>query len=209
MKERILQTAASNFFRMGFSHVSMDDLAAEMGISKKTLYKHFDSKEAILKEVLNQRVQSIEKSVSGILEKPETDSLSRLLEIFTVIAQKLSQTGQPFFQDLRKHAPKIWEEVDAHRDRIIRHSFSRVFQTGVKEKYFREDVDPHLIMLIYLASIQRIMNPEALPDLPFAANQVFEGIVKVHLGGILTDRGKHQLQKHPLNHLWSSPTRTS
>lgn len=97
--------------------------------------------------------------------------------------------------------------MDAHRDRIIRHSFSRVFQAGAKENYFRDDVDPHLIMLIYLSSIQRILNPETLADLPFSANQVFECIVKVYLGGILTDRGKHQLQKHPLRQLWSSTNR--
>lgn len=98
MKDRILQTAADYFFRLGFSQVTMDDLAAEMGISKKTLYKHFASKEAILKEVLNQKAQGIDKAISDILDNPKIDSLSRTLEIFAVIAQRLPKPDSFFFR---------------------------------------------------------------------------------------------------------------
>jgi AcrR family transcriptional regulator len=203
MKERILETASRHFFRMGFAHVSMDDLATEMGISKKTLYKHFPHKVEILRRVLARRVHQVESAVQSILRDPKLDSLSRSMEIFALIARLLSQTGQPFLQDMKKFAPHIWKEVDTHRTRIIRSTFSRLFEEGIREKTIREDVDPHLVMLIYLAAIQQILNPESMSNLPLTHGQVFEGIVKVILEGVLTSQARRRIKKkNPLQEVW-------
>jgi len=204
MKERILETASQHFFQMGFAHVSMDDLAAEMGISKKTFYKHFPSKEEILRQVMARRFHQVESAVQAVLRNPKLNSLSRSLEIFALIARRLSQTGQPFIQDMKKHAPHIWKEVDAHRNRIIRNSFSHLVQEGIREKNFREDVDPHLVMLIYLAAIQQILNPETLSTLPFTLGQAYEGIIKVLLEGVLTSQARREIKKkNPLQEVWN------
>lgn len=203
MRERILETASQHFFQVGFAHVSMDDLATEMGISKKTLYRHFPSKEEILRQVLARRVHQIESAVQSILQDPKLDSLSRSMEVFALIGRHLSQTGQPFLQDMKKFAPHIWKEVDANRNRIIRNTFFRLFQDGIREKNIREDVDPHLVMLIYLAAIQQILNPETMSDLPFTHGQVFEGIIKVLLEGVLTSQARRRIKKkNPLQKVW-------
>lgn len=204
MKERILETASQQFFQAGFAHVSMDELAAEMRVSKKTLYKHFASKEEILREVMSRKVHQIESAVQSILQNPKLDSLSRTLEIFAVMARRLSQTSQPFFQDLKKHAPHIWKEVEVQRDRIIRSSFSRLIQEGNQEKNFREDIDPYLVMLIYLAAVQQILNPESISRLPFTLGQAFEGIIKVLLEGVLTSKARRKMgKKNPLQEVWN------
>jgi AcrR family transcriptional regulator len=203
MRERILETASQHFFQAGFARVSMDDLAAAMGISKKTLYKHFPGKEEILRQVMARRAQQIESAVQSVLQNPKLNSLSRSMEIFALMARRLSQTGQPFIQDMKKYAPHIWSEVDAHRTRIIRNSFARLVEEGIREKNFREDVDPHLVMLIYLAAVQQILNPETLSTLPFTLGQAFEGIIKVLLEGVLTSQARRQMRKkNPLEEVW-------
>lgn len=196
MKDRILEQARDKFFQFGFSRVTVDEIARDLGISKKTLYAHFASKEELLREILLQNTTEIERRIDAILQEKHSDFVDKLRRVWGLLASRLSLFGPFFLADLQRHVPGLWSEVDERRGRIIRTRFRRLFQRGVEGRAFRKEVDPQLLLLIYSTLIQRIINPETLSQLPYSASQAFEAIATVIFEGILTDsaRGKFRLR---------------
>jgi len=190
MKERILQEAALWFFREGFARVSMDDLARELGISKKTIYQHFASKEELLEQVLQQLVQGIDRDVCAILDEEQADFIQKLTRLFALLAGRLSQLSQAFTRDLQKYTPEIWKKVDERRSQMLQKNFRRLVAEGVKQQAFRRGFDPQFFLLSYLTLIRRFINPEMLSELSISPRQAFENIVNILMEGVLSEEAR-------------------
>ena len=190
MKDRILETARDKFFQLGFTRVTMDEIARDLGISKRTLYEHFASKEELLREVLKRMTEEIETTIDGALRDETADFVDKLIQVWTFMASRLSKIGPLLQSDLQRHAPGIWKEVDTRRARIIQKKFGTLFKKGARNKTFRRDIDVQFLVLMFSTLIQRIINPETLSQLPLSASQAFEAIISVMFEGILTDDGR-------------------
>lgn len=190
MKDRILETARDKFFQLGFTRVTMDEIARDLGISKRTLYEHFTSKEELLREGLKRMTKEVETTIEETLRDETSDFVDKLIQVWTFMASRLSKIGPVFQSDLQRHAPGVWKEVDSRRSRIVKKKFGELFKKGAQNKTFRSDINAQLLILIFSTLIQRIINPETLSQLPFSASQAFEAIISVMFEGILTDQGR-------------------
>lgn len=199
MRERILEITRDKFFQFGFTRVTMDEIAQDLGVSKKTLYKHFASKEALLRKIMKQTTREIEAKIDAILRDRNSDFVEKLRGVWAFLASRLSKIGQPFQQDLQRHAPEVWKEVDQRRNQIIRQRFGELLQKGVQSKAIRRDINTELLVLVYLTLVQRIVNPETLSQLPLSASQAFETIISVMFEGILTDQARRRFRGRPVS----------
>ncbi|MBD3169244.1 MAG: TetR family transcriptional regulator [candidate division Zixibacteria bacterium] len=190
LKNRIITTAKSKFFRYGFSKISVDELASDLGISKKTLYQHFPSKEALLKAVIEHHRNDIKGAVDRIFDNPDIDSISKLRSIFKEVGFRLSQVGRPFIMDLKKHAPHIWEDIDRFRREQILNRVKQLFEEAVNEGLARRDVNPELVYIIYSNAVQSILNPETISQIPFVVSEIFESLIKILMQGVLTEKAR-------------------
>jgi AcrR family transcriptional regulator len=198
MRDRILEIARDKFFQFGFTRVTVDEIAQDLGVSKKTLYKHFPSKEALLREIMKQNTREIEAKIDAILKDRNSDFVEKLRGIWAFLASRLSRIGQAFQQDLQRHVPEVWKEVDQRRNQIIRQRFGKMFQKGVQSKAIRRDIDAELLVLVYVTLVQRIVNPETLSQLPLSMSQAFETIISVMFEGILTDQARRRFRARPV-----------
>ena len=159
---RILDAAQVRFFAHGFSRVSMDELAADLGMSKRTLYRHFRSKHELLAAVVRRFTDQIALEMDPILADRALDFPVRLGAILAVLGRRLVLLDKYFIEDLVRHAPREWERIeDFRRERILR-VFGELFKEGAAEGHFRKDLDPALVLQIYFHSIQNILNPRTL-----------------------------------------------
>jgi AcrR family transcriptional regulator len=194
IKKRILETARLQFFRSGYTKVTTDEIAAELGISKKTLYKHFPSKEKLLREVMEMTLVEFKSGVDGILLNERTDFVEKLKQLMNFLGGQISKTfTRPFLNDIQKNAPEIWKKVEAFREKNIHTTFANLIDEGIDKGLFRSDVDQRLLVLIYFNAIQHTINPEVLSQLPFSTSEVFETIIKVIFEGILTDKARTKI----------------
>lgn len=190
VKDRILECARDKFFQLGFTRVTMDEIAQDLGISKRTLYEYFASKEELLREGMKTLAEEIEAAIDATLRDEALDFVDKLVRVWTLLASRISKIGPLFQSDLQRHAPGVWKEVDTRRARIIQKKFGELFRRGAMNRIFRRDINPQLLVLIFSTLIQRIMNPETLSQLPFSASQALEGILSVMFEGILSDEGR-------------------
>lgn len=190
VKKRILDEARTLFFRYGFSKVTMDEAAEALGMSKKTLYRYFPSKEELLQEVTTNHMDECDTELKAICHRTELSPLERLKLTMNYITGIFSKMSEPLVHDLRRNAPEIWKRVEEARQKNIATDFGSLIKEGRQKGQFRKDVDERLFILIYSHVVRDILNPETLSGLPFKPSQVYDTICKVLFEGLLTDKAR-------------------
>ena len=190
VRKRIVSTAQKLFFQFGFSRVTVDEIALKLGISKKTIYKYFESKNDIVNAVTQETLHEMEGGCQKILRQEDIDFVDKLREMMKQVAVQYSTLGKPLLEDLEKNAPHIWKQIADFRSKRINIDFRDLLREGIKKGMFRNDIDEDLMLMIYVNAIETTINPQTLLHLPFSATQVFEAIMKVFYEGILTEESK-------------------
>jgi AcrR family transcriptional regulator len=192
IKEKILHKAEEMFLQFGFSRVTMDEIAVELGMSKKTLYRFFPGKEQLLKEMINGMKCKFEDFVQELWGNTEISFLEKLKNLMNYISHQPSAFRGPLSQDLQKNFPLLWEEINESRKNHSLNKFNLLLSEGIQKGAFRKDVDQQIVVLLFMNAFQGILNPDVLSQLPYTANQVFESIIKVMMEGIFTEEGRHK-----------------
>jgi AcrR family transcriptional regulator len=184
-RRRVLEAARSHFFSHGFRTVTMDDLAAELGMSKKTLYAHFPSKEALLEAVIKDKFARVSATLETIQRQQPDDFAARLQAMLHGMQRELAELKPPFVRDMRLKAPHIFKRLEQRRARLIETHFSGLFQTGQRSGDVRRDIPVRLMIETILSAIQAIMNPQKLEELGLSPKEAFAGVIGIVLRGVL------------------------
>lgn len=192
IKDRILSQAEQLFLQFGYSKVTMDEIAASLGMSKKTLYKFFPGKEALVKEMITTMKCSIDDHIDFVWNNQEMDFMDKLKSVMNFIGKQTTKLHGPLLEDLHKNIPEVWQEIHDFRKANAVKRFTTFINEGVEKGVFRKDIDKQLIVLFYLHAIQGLINPETLSQLPYSANQVFDAIIRIIFEGILTEEGRQE-----------------
>ena len=186
----MVEAARRHFFSHGFRGVTMDDLAAELGISKKTLYAHFPSKTALLEAVLADKFASVRKELERITREHAHDFPAALHELLAGTLRELDEIKPPFVRDMRQKAPHIFKRVERRRAEMIERSFGKLFVEGQRTGMVRKDIPAKLMIEILLGAVQAIVNPAKIQDLGLTPKIGFSSIIKIVLEGALTPKGR-------------------
>ncbi len=195
---RIIDAASDRFMNTGFYKVTMDEIASDLRMSKKTVYKFFPSKETLLKVIVHTFMKKIEGEVQGIIssDKPIEERLTTLLAFVGKHMRKLSR---PFMTDVQRFAPALWKEIELFRRERVLSQLQQMFKQAKKEGVFREDLDPDLFYLILTTTIEGIMNPQILSQQPFSAEEAFKGIFRILYEGAFTQEARKRFQLNNLS----------
>jgi len=190
VRTRILKAAEDQFLANGFSSVTMEDMAGGLGMSKKTMYRYFRSKEQLVKIMLLNRLNRIHRHLEAIHSDPTLDVVTRMKQILEFLTLRLGEVKQPFFRDLQRHAPEIYKLVDNYRMRAIPAIFGKVFEEGLRMGLMRADLPKELVIELLRVYLQNIVNPEVLTRLDLPLRKAFEMVLDMFFNGIMTTEGK-------------------
>ena len=188
-QQRIVEAARAHFFNHGFRSVTMDDLAAELGISKKTLYAHFASKTVLLEAVLADKFASVGSTLERITREHPHDFPAALHQLLAGMHRELDEIKPPFVRDMRLKAPHMFKIIERRRAQLIQQYFGKLFVEGQRAGMVRRDVPAKLMIEILLGAVQAIMNPQKIEELGLVPKTAFIGIIKVVLEGALIRKG--------------------
>jgi AcrR family transcriptional regulator len=192
VKERIVRQAEQLFLQFGYSKVTMDEIAASIGMSKKTLYKFFSGKEALVKEMISTMKCSVDDYIDSIWNNEAMNFMDKLKTVMNFIGKQTTKLHGPLLEDLHKNVPEVWKEIHDFRKANSVMRFTAFINEGMEKRVFRKDIDRQLIVLFYLHAIQGMINPETLSQLSYSANQVFDAIIRIVFEGILTEEGRQE-----------------
>jgi AcrR family transcriptional regulator len=188
--QRIVSAARRHFLSHGFRSVTMDDLAEELGMSKKTLYASFRGKTDLLRAVLLDKFRSIETDLEGIASAASTNVLDSLHQLLACVQRHAEEIQPPFMRDIRREAPEMFQLVQSRRRDVIQRYFGKIFDDGRRAGIFRKDIPTRLMIEILLGATEAIMNPPKMAELGLTPKTGFLAIITVVLKGVLTEKGR-------------------
>jgi TetR/AcrR family transcriptional regulator, cholesterol catabolism regulator len=189
-RQRIVDAARAHFFNHGFRSVTMDDLAEELGVSKKTLYAHFPGKFDLLEAVLADKLTGVEATLKEVTRAHPHNFQATLRELLAGTQRELDEIKPPFVRDMRQKAPDVFKLVERRRAALIGRYMGKFFVDGQRLGMVRKDVPAKLIIESLLAMVQSIMNPAKIEELGMMPKEGYTGILKIVLEGALTAKGR-------------------
>ena len=191
-KEKILKTASDVFFSRGFYKIPVDDIASLLKMSKKTIYKHFATKEDLVREVAYLFIKTHSNNISNI--NNEYNAVEKLFYIFKYLGNMLININEKWFSDIQEQSPEIWTKIEIFRSRFMTQNISKIIEQGKREKYIVNYPSPIMIN-IFISSIRGIINPAFILNNKIPAFKALESTLDILMNGILTLIGKNLLKK--------------
>jgi len=185
---RILNHSRKKFHSEGFYKTSMDEIASELQISKKTIYKHFASKDKLLQEICSDTSCEVTSSIEKIVEG-NGDVVVKFVKILNMHSNFTMNISEKWIKDLAIHAPRIKKSIDEMKHSQINRVMKRLLEQGKKEKLIENYPSP-IIIIIFTSSLMSVLNPEFLINNKFSINNAFKITYEMLLNGILTKAGK-------------------
>jgi AcrR family transcriptional regulator len=190
--QRIVAVASRIFFANGFRRVTMDDLAYELGMSKKTLYEYFPSKTALIEATIDDKFRRIDRELKRITLESSSDFAGAAQRLIAYFQQQIEEIQPPFLRDIRRH-PELFSHVDSRRKELVLRYLGRLMNEGRKAGIIREDVPVELVTEIILAVLEKIVNPKKMADLELTPKAGFSAIISIIFMGVITEKGRSQI----------------
>jgi AcrR family transcriptional regulator len=191
-RKKIIDRSRTIFLERGVSSLSMDQIASLQGISKKTLYKFFANKAALIEAALEERIREVASNVEMTAHSPDLPFLSRLRGIFNIVSRQVAELGENFVRDVYYHQPEIWERIDTFRRERVFEIITRLFGEGIRDGFIRADIDGTLVPLLFTNTLASVLTPAQLVKLPFPPAELFDAFIRILFGGVLTEKARLQ-----------------
>ena len=190
---KILNYATEKFMSEGFYKSSMDSLASELQVSKKTIYKYFSSKDELVEAIAYGFMRDTGEKIESVI-KPEDDSLSKALRLFEIMRMVATKLSDSWVRDIKIHMPKLWERIDEFRTKRAYAVLSSIIQQGQAEGMII-DKPAELIIHLFVSSLRSIVNPDFLYYQKMNFEEAIKHTFEILFNGILTPSGKKLFKK--------------
>ncbi len=187
---RIVGVAERVFLQSGFSRVSMDDLAKELGMSKKTLYAYFAGKDALVQAILEHRTTKIEKSLQEIVEcaKPFVEKFRDLAQLLQI---RIGEVSPAFLEDIRRFfSGGLWRDRAVSGPVPFRGISGASSMTASRRAIWRTPCRGNCLMRMVVLSIQGIVRPDVVAELKLHPSAALDHVLTIIFSGILTPKGR-------------------
>jgi len=191
----ILEESSKLFMRYGIRSMSMDDVARQLGISKKTLYQYFADKKELVQSVMKFHMDQTNTCFHGMKETPG-NAIDILLRVSQILIEQMGQMNPSVTSDLSKYYPESFKTLmDYKRGQVLDH-IERNLQQGIKEGLYRKEMNTRVIAYFYLIRMDQVMTME--PDDEKMKNITTEAILNelfvYHVRGIANEKGIEYLE---------------
>ncbi len=188
---KVFEKARYLFNTIGIRNTTMDDLAKELGISKKTLYKEVENKADLVKFCIEYDLSQDKQLINSISENTE-NAIEELVLIAAHINKELQIYHPSILKDLTKLYPECWTLIENHKDTFIQKNISDNIKKGIKQGLYREDIDAELATIIQL---HLCFLPLENGYHNYNASQIYREILKYNLYAIATPKGIKLFEK--------------
>ena len=194
MRENILHTATQLFLSLGFKSVTMDDLANEMGISKKTIYTHFDNKGQLVEDCTMELFGHISSGIDHICAL-EKNPIEELYEIKRFVMEHLNdESASPEYQ-LQKYFPKVHRNLKDKQFQMMQSCIKDNVERGMAQSIYRSNLNVEFVVRIYFAGVTSIKDSRLFPNYQFTMRGLTDNYLEYHLRGIVTPEGRKILNR--------------
>jgi hypothetical protein len=195
MLTKICNTTEKLFMRYGIKSMTMDDVAKELSISKKTLYQYVEDKDDLVKKTLLLHVESMD-SVCISVFKSEENAILQILKIANMMIGLHKEMNPSLLFDLKKYHPETYITFTEHREKTIQTQLIENLNLGILQGMYKSDININLSAGFYMALIEQCISSEIgiISNIPFTEKYAY--LVKYHLSSICSPEGVEFMKKN-------------
>ena len=185
---QILEHSARLFLKFGIKSLTMDDIANELKVSKKTLYLFVTDKQDLVLKVMDQYCTE-DKTIVAEIKAQASNAIEECLMITKHVKQKFAAIHPSIHYDLQKYYPEAWTKMIEHQYHFVYKTVEENLDNGIKEGYYREDMNTEIIARAYVTKVYAMTDrtDEVLAKYDFGT--IFGEFIRYHLRGIATEKG--------------------
>jgi TetR/AcrR family transcriptional regulator, cholesterol catabolism regulator len=187
-KERIITKADELFFRYGVRAVTMDEIAQELGISKKTIYLHFEDKDSIVYDVALRSFECDKQEMITIHQNAK-NPIDEVLASIEYLRKNFANMNPMILNDLRKYYPKVWNLYGEHKKFYMKEAVIRNMKEGIEQGLYRDDVNVDVLAKLRMEQVEMGFDPEIFPHNQYNAIDIQDAFIDHFLRGIITEKG--------------------
>lgn len=194
---RILHAAQQRLFTLGYQALTMDELAHELGMSKKTLYVHFAGKDVIIERIIDMMGRTLRTQLERVLDDPDFTFTQKVHGIVGTAGATLARASPTTLRDLQRFAPRLYQKIEDLRLKIIPLVFGKLIRMGIREGMVRPDIDPAFATEFWLHAIRGLVQPDALDRMQLTVPQTLSRALDIFFAGLLTPAGRKDHENKP------------
>lgn len=187
-KEKILENAEALFNRYGVRSVSMDDIARELSISKKTIYQFFKDKDELVTLITKEHIDR-ERSIMASVRTTAANAIEELFKLSSCIREHIKEINPSMMFDIQKYHPKAWSLWLEFKVVFVKGTILDVIARGKKEGYFRERIDAEIVATFRVESIEMSFDDKIFPRNKFDFTEVQMMLFDHFAHGLMTVKG--------------------
>jgi len=193
MKNKILEKSIEMFLNYGFKSVTMDDISEKLGISKKTIYAHYQNKTKLIEATTLTIFETISTGIDCICEL-DKNPIEELYAIKGYVMKHLKdEKSSPQYQ-LQKYYPKLFYTLKKKQLEMMQECVTDNLRKGIEQKLYRSELDVNFISRIYFNGVTGIKDEETFPRDEFTPSYLLESYLEYHIRAIATEKGLQTLQ---------------
>jgi len=194
-KDKILGSAEELFIRYGIRSVTMDDVARDASMSKKTLYQYFENKDSLVNEVVKKHFENEANEFEEINDKAE-NAIHEMMLVSQCLRKHVFRMNPSLLYDMQKYHGAAWDEYLKFKHTIIRGRIEDNIRKGIEEGCFREESDPEILSILRVEQVQLVFNSKIFPNDKFDFRTVQLQIMDHFVNGLLTDEGRKKYEEY-------------
>lgn len=204
IRESILEASYMLFHRYGIRSVSMDDIARELTISKKTIYQYFKDKDDLVSTV-TARHMDMERQEMAEIESSSVDAIDELAKISVCLRKNLKDLNPSLLFDLKKYHRKAWDVWTTFKNEFIKNNIVENLNKGIREGFYRREIDVEVLAIFRVEQVQMTFDDNIYRKDKFDLTELQVQLFDHFVYGILTDKGRklykeYQEKLHKTNH---------
>lgn len=195
MENRILFKARDLMTRNGVKHVTMDDIASQLGISKKTIYQFYKDKDALVMAVVNFELE--EQSLKCQRTQDMADNaVHEMFMILEDIQQMFKNMNPMTMNELAKYYPEAFLRIQNHKDEFMHKIIKTNLIKGIEQGVYRKEIDPEILSIYRLETSFVPFNVQLYPYSKFDIGKVTLQIIENFIYGVMSMKGIEFMEKY-------------
>lgn len=190
----LLGGVAQLFMRLGIKSLTMDEIARQLGISKKTLYKYATDKKQLVTKAMEIVISQKECTLSE-MTVAEGNAIDKSLAMNKMVSERLQSVQPAVIFDLQKYYPEAWAIMEDHKCVFIHNQIKENLIEGVKDGLYRDNLNPDLVARIYVTLIDSIFDSSLYRDSNSNFLEMHTEVVRYHLRGVTNAKGVAYMQE--------------
>ena len=198
LREKILKTSMDLMMRIGPQSVTMDMVARDCGISKRTLYETFPNKHKLISDVIKYNQQQANEVFTQIFEQ-SANSFEALMKVYTTAREFIQKTSPAFITDIKRLYPEVFDEYKAQElDHIL--SLAKIIKRAKEEGLALPGIKCKIAAFLFNNNMKNLHHMQDFPFPEYSAAEIFDGAFLNFMRGMATTKGQEIIESYVIKH---------